>query len=281
MLRMHFSHSGINEVSESERKFFEHMAEEGFDFILDFIYKDLDFLFVDQISSWELTNSSMRHMFGADIDHLYPLFPQDVRKQLDKIRNDNDAYKILSAAQSVIESLEGKPALLEGKSEEEINAQIAMGLNLALASKGLGVSQETPFGYSPLGTGEADFYIFEGNFHPRPKAIGESKIWGRFHAQLDQLMGYMHEGIELGFTITINKSNKLSKVLERQKSILDTYSVDSEDFKMLDINKSIFGGWICYQQHPENDQPFITNHFVLNLYRPSRKKAAASRGKKR
>ena len=94
-------------------------------------------------------------------------------------------------------------------------------------------------------------------------------------------MGYMHEGIELGFTITINKSNKLSKVLERQKSILDTYSVDSEDFKMLDINKSIFGGWICYQQHPENDQPFITNHFVLNLYRPSRKKAAASRGKKR
>lgn len=101
------------------------MAEEGFDFILDFIYKDLDFLFVDQNKLMGATNSSMR-LFGADIDHLYPLFPQDVRKQLDKIRNDNDAYKILSAVQSVIESLEGKPALLEGKSEEEINAQIAM-----------------------------------------------------------------------------------------------------------------------------------------------------------
>ncbi|BAK44742.1 hypothetical protein [Eggerthella sp. YY7918] len=280
MLKMRFSHSGIEEVPESEREFFEDMAEFGFDSITDCIYRDVDFLSVDYISSWELTNSPLRHMFGADIDHLYPLFPQDVRKQIDEIRNNNDVFKILSAVQTVLESLEGKPALLEEKSEEEINAQIAMGLNFALAPKGLGVSQETPFGYSPLGTGEVDFYIFESDFHPFPKAIGESKMWGRFHTQVDQLMGYMHEDIDLGFTITINKSHKLSMISEKQKAILDTYSIDSQDFRMLDIRKSIFGGWICYQQHPENDQPFITNHFVLNLYRPSRKKAAVSRRKK-
>lgn len=281
LLRMHFSHSGVEVLTEEEREWFDCMGEEGFDAIVDYIYKDLDFLFVDRISSWELTNSPINYMLGVDISHLSPLLPLDVRSHLDDIYDNSEIYQILNSVQSVLRSLEAKAALLEQRTEEEINAQIAMGLNLALTPAKLGVSQETPFGYSPFGVGEVDFYVFDSALSPSPKAIGESKMWGRFRMQIDQLFGYMNEGVSLGFTITINKHQKLSTVLETQKSILENYSVGIEDFRALDIHESKFGGWICLHRHPENNLPFITNHFTLNLFRPSRKKAAASRKKKK
>lgn len=55
----------------------------------------------------------------------------------------------------------------------------------------------------------------------------------------------------------------------------------SDDFQVIDIGESKFGGWLCLQKHPENDRYFVTNHFILNLYRPSRKQAASRRGKKK
>lgn len=281
LLKMFFSHSEVSALSEDERECFEYMGESGFETIVEYTFKDLDFLSVDYVSSWELTNNPMSYLFGADIEYLAPLFPRDIREQLDEIYANNEIFQILGSIQSVISRLEGKSALLEERSEEEINAQIAMGLSLALAPANLGVSQETPFGYSPAGVGEVDFYVFDGIMSHSPKAIGESKMWGRFYAQINQLIGYMNESISLGFTITINKNQKLSAVLKKQRAILESYSTDSGDFKILDISESKFGGWICLHQHPENNQAFITNHFTLNLFRPSRKQAAASRKKKR
>lgn len=280
LLRNMLSYPEIDKVPQSEREYFDWMMEEGFEAIVDLLFRDTDFLSVDQISSWELTNSPIGQMMGVDIEYLAPLLPRDVREQIGRIYGDNEVYQILSAVQSVISSLEGKPALLEKKTEEEINAQIAMGLNMALSHNGLGVSQEIPFGYSPAGTGEVDFYVYGSALAPLPKAIGECKMWGKFQSAVDQLMGYMNEGIELGFTITVNKTQDLKTVKKKQKAILKNYSIGSDDFKIIDIGKSKFGGWLCLQKHPENDRYFVTNHFILNLYRPSRKKAAARRGKR-
>ena len=281
LLKSYFDYPRMDEVSKPEREYFEYMREEGFDAIINFLYKDLDFLFADYISSWELTRNPINQILGVDMERLSPLLPKDIREQLDEIYHNNNVFRILSAVQSAIESLQGKPALLENKSEEEINAQIAMGMNMALSHYGLGVSQETPFGYSPKGTGEVDFYVFESEFQPRPTAIGKGKMWGSFRKEIDQLMGYMNEEVELGFTITINKNQNLDTILKKQKEILEKYLVEQNDFKVQDIQESKFGGWICLQRHPENKKPFITNHFTLNLYRPSRKEAAKKRQKKK
>lgn len=281
LLRTMFAYPEMDKVPPSERDYFDQMAEEGFDAIVDLLFRDTDFLAVDQISSWELVNSPVNQMMGVDVEYLVPLMPRDVREQIDGIYSNNEIFRILSAVQSVINSLESRPALLERRTEEEISAQIAMGLNMALSQAGLGVSQETPFGYSPAGTGEVDFYVYGSDLAPMPKAIGECKMWGRFHSAVDQLMGYMNEGVDLGFTVTINKSHDLKTVKKKQKAILENYSIEPDDFKIIDIGESKFGGWLCLQRHPENDRPFITNHFILNLYRPSRKKAAARRGKRK
>lgn len=84
-------------------------------------------------------------------------------------------------------------------------------------------------------------------------------------------MGYMHEGIELGFTITINKSNKLSKVLERQKSILDTYSLirrfQNAGYQQINIGED---GFVIssIRKMTSPSLPII----LCWLYRPSRKR---------
>lgn len=280
-LKRHFAYPEMNEVPPEECACLENMGEFGFDFIVDNIFRDTDFLMVDRIATWELANCPFNEMLGIDIEYLAPLLPKDVRERIESIFKDNEVYQIFSAVRAVLDGLEGRPALLEDKSEEEINAQIASNLEHRLNSVGLGVFQESPFGYSPTGTGEVDFYVYDKSFALKPKAIGEAKVWNKFRKSLDQLMGYMNEGIDLGFTITINKTHNLQTVMKKQKEILENYSIDLDDFRVLEVGESKLGGWLCAHKHPENGQMFLTNHFTLNLYHPARKKAASSRGKKK
>lgn len=180
--------------------------------------------------------------------------------------------EIIACLNDILAIFERTPQQYMKFTENELSNLIADFLRSQLQGK-VFIEREAPMGYGPKKTGQADFYIFTNlNGIKKEIAIGENKFDGKFRAELLQLIGYLNENFEFGFTITINNQKEKIEVIKKQKQILQNFEI-SGNFKTLQI-RQLDDYLISEHQCPENGKIFRLYHLILNLYRPSRIEAA-------
>lgn len=248
----------------------------GDDFI-DILFWDIDFVYLDKIVYLYQTDRSAFSSLGINIAYYKELMPKDIRMQiqaeLEEEEEDKSLEKmIVTKINDVLKRLEVRPRQLLVHTEEEISDQIADMLRLALNDK-IQIERETPSGYSTKKSGKVDFFLSLVNDGAVTYiAIGENKNWGNFKSQLNQLIAYMNENFQFGFTITIVRDNEKRGVIEKQREILSSFNVDGL-LKAINIYEedSIL---VSVHENPESCNAFSLYHFILNLYHPIREKAA-------
>lgn len=105
--------------------------------------------------------------------------------------------------------------------------------NLCLATRDIHMDREDRIGFALKDVGETDFYIWKTKDVMYIKiAIGENKKWGKFESSLKQLIGYMDNDVEFGFTIIFNQNTDLNTVLTKRLEILESFHID-QNFKVL------------------------------------------------
>ena len=230
---------------------------------LDHMFLDCDFLTVsDGIMTSELIEYSK-------------LMPEDIRERVsfEKSNNDNTKERILiESLKGAIKQIEERPTLYHNYTEPQINDSIESITRQYLATQGIIIHRERPYGFASTGSGEVDYYV-EDVENSSPIAIGESKDARLFNKTLPQLLGYMNANNTFGFTININYDNNITKVKEY---IIDKIKIfeKSDSFMVTEI--SLKGDVIIsYHNIPEKiDKQITLVHLILNLNTKERQKIA-------
>lgn len=255
---------------------------------LDFLFSDWDFLCVEKIYAiYKRDFRIIEKVFHIDIEQYLDLMPVDIQEEYKKnkgiIKNEKEEVEqqerlIVNSIWSFLQLEMLRTKKYEKCNEVDLSDNIRNGLFLLFKSVGLDIEREARGGYAVADLGELDFYIYcykDGIY--RQVAIGENKKWGAYKDSIGQLLGYMDTNTKFGFTIIYNKDVHLSTVLKGRKKILQEYNIDG-NFKvvgeieemedMTDVLRT------CHE-NPENPGTyFYLYHFVFNVYKPERAKAA-------
>ena len=155
---------------------------------------------------------------------------------------------------------------------------IRNGFFLLFKKEGLDIEREARAGYAVSDLGELDFYIYsyrDGIY--RQVAIGENKQWGEYNDSIGQLLGYMDNNTQFGFTIIYNKDTRLNTVLNGRKRILQEFEIEG-DFKVVGEIEEVEGMTdVLRTSHENPEKPgnyFYLYHFVFNVCKPERKRSA-------
>lgn len=252
----------------------------------EFMFSDWDFLDLDKFIRIYLTSPASLKPFNINLNEYKELMPKDIRVKFfeSKINGNNQMDTkdlLIRLIYRSIKSKEKDPLRLKNISETQLSDDIANILDAALLEKGIVTAREQPMGFALKGPGELDFFIYSSSdYIIRDIAIGENKEWGNFEKQVKQLLGYMTESVEFGFTIIFNKSTKLDTIEESRNNILKNFSVDvngEKFFETLEIYKGfkeLDDILVTKHKNPENGTYFEIYHFICNAYRPERLTAA-------
>ncbi|ABS41262.1 hypothetical protein [Clostridium botulinum] len=248
----------------------------GNDFV-ETLFVDIDFIYLDKIVLLYQINRSGFDSLGVNIKYYKELMPKDIRTQIETELKNEEKNKLLenliiAKLKDVLKRLEVRPRQLLKHTEEEISDQIADMLRLALQDK-IQIERETPVGYSVKKSGESDFFLSSVyNSTITYIAIGENKNWGHFNSQLNQLIAYLNENFQFGFTIVIVKDKEKGDVIEKQREILNKFNINGQlGTKNIYEKDDIL---VSVHENPENSNEFCLYHLILNLYHPIREKAA-------
>lgn len=270
--------------SEDDKYFIENLN--NLEVYKEFMFNDWDFLDVDEFVNIYLKSPSSLKAFNINLYEYKDLMPKDIRMKCFELKNENNILTdikelVIRLIYRSVKLKEKDPKRLNKISETQLSNDIADILETALLEKGIITAREQPGGFALKGPGELDFFIYSNSEYVRREiAIGENKEWGNFEKQVKQLLGYMTENIEFGFTIIFNKSTKLETILERRKNILKGFSVEVGDgrfFETIEIKegfKEMEDVLVTKHKNPENGSLFELYHFICNSHRPEREVAA-------
>lgn len=254
---------------------------------LDFLFQDWDFLNVEKIYAIYKRNPKMvEELFHINIEEYVELMPIDIQKEYKGVCKDKEGNSIFEEQESfIVNNIYNflqlkmiKAKNYEKCNEVELSDMIRDGLFFLFKEHGLDIERETRAGYAIEDLGELDFYIYSyRNEIYRQVAIGENKQWGAYKDSIGQLLGYMDNNTQFGFTIIYNKDTKLSTVLNGRKKILQEFNIDGcfkvigeieEVEEMTDVLRT-------YHENPEKPGTYFhLYHFIFNACKPERKRAA-------
>lgn len=254
----------------------------------DFLFADWDFLYVEKIYEiYKRDSRIIEKVFHIDMEQYLDLLPRDIQEEYRKIKNHNTSKNIDKHEQLIVNNIWNflqlemlRAKKYENCNEVDLSDNIRNGLFLLFKSVGLDIEREARVGYALEDLGELDFYIYsyESGIY-KPIAIGENKKWGAYKDSLGQLLGYMDHNTKFGFTIIFNKDTKLNTVLEGRKKVLQEYNVDGnfsvigeiEELKdMTDVLRT------CHENPEKPGTYFYLYHYIFNVYKEERVKAAKS-----
>lgn len=233
------------------------------------LFIDLDFLNIDQIVYLYQTGSPAFYLMGVNINYYLDLIPKDVREDIKNApiqEVHSDEKIIINQIKNAIKLRERYPNRLYNMSEEELSDDIKDLTYLALQKDGIIVEREARGGFANREVGENDLFLYkieDGKIIQL--AVGENKIWNNFEKQVKQLIGYMNENINFGFTIVFNKNMRLMDVRNKQVEILK----NSKDLNLIDIIKKE-NDIISIHLNPENNKKYKIYHLIVNAYHPER-----------
>lgn len=251
----------------------------------EFLFEDWDFLYIEDYIRiyFELPNHF--NQYGIDLSEYLDLIPKDIaldylELEKKKVTTSDRKEKIVRIIYDSIVAKEKDLARLKSTSETQLSDDIADILSLSLKEEKIIIAREKPMGFALKGPGELDFYIYSSLEENYELAIGENKEWGNFDKQIKQLIGYMNERIEFGFTIIFNKSTKIKTILNRRKEILNNFYIEHDNIRnfetleMVADYNNMRNVLVTKHKNPENEQYFEIYHFICNAYRPEREIAA-------
>lgn len=82
---------------------------------------------------------------------------------------------------------------------------------------------------------------------------------------MKQLIGYMNENIEFGFTIVFNKTAPLIDIKNKQIEILK----NNPELNIIDVIENE-NDIISIHMNPENNKKYKIYHLIVNAYHPER-----------
>lgn len=254
----------------------------------DFLFEDWDFLDVDKIYEIYKKEPKMVERFlHIDISQYIELMPKDIREEYrkisrielenDKIKENQEQYIVRSIYNYLL--LESDRALKYEKCDEtDLSDSIRNGLFQLFKEHGIAIDRENRCGYAISDLGELDFYIhsYKDGIYKK-LAIGENKKWGEYENSIGQLLGYMDCDTEFGFTIIYNQDTQLKTVLDGRKRILKQFNINGA-FRVVGQIEEVEGLTdvlkTCHENPEKPGTYFYLYHFIFNIYKPDRKKAA-------
>ncbi|MFD2045703.1 hypothetical protein ACFSTA_18635 [Ornithinibacillus salinisoli] len=253
-----------------------------------FLFSDHDFLDVDNFLNIYFVAPKAIKPFNIDLNEYIDLMPGDIKKRYlqtiekEDLKEDiNIEELIVRIIHTAIKQKENDSRRLMKTTETQLSDDIAHILQAILTDKGVITAREQPSGYALKNIGELDFFIYsQQNYTFNPIAVGENKEWGNFQKQFKQLIGYMKEDIDFGFTILFNKSTRLETILKKRETFLQDFHVEfngEKHFETIEIIKGyndINEILITTHKNSENNTRFKIYHFIVNAYRPEREESA-------
>lgn len=254
---------------------------------LDFLFDDWDFddvplLFEIYKEQPQLINEMMR----INLDDYIDLMPRDIKNEYFRLKGrkekqlvtSNDENYIIKSIYNIL-ALEAMRPQFYGKcTEVDFSDTIRNALFFLFEEKGIIIDREDRAGFALKDAGELDFYLWkmeEGIY--KHLAIGESKKWGKYEESIIQLIGYMDDKIDFGFTIILNQTADINSVRKKRKEILEKFSVDGNFCVTKDVIevKNMSDVLISVHENPEHiGTYFKIYHFIFNVNKPERKIAA-------
>ena len=248
-------------------------------FYQDCLFFDLDFLDIDQIVFFYQIGSVAYNILGVNINYYLDLMPKDIREEIKKaqIQEENSDEKIIiNQIKNTIKLRERYPNRLFNMSEEELSDDIKDLTQLALQKDGIIIEREARGGFANSKVGENDLFLYKVEAGKIIQlAVGENKIWNNFEKQVKQLIGYMNENIEFGFTIVFNKTMPLIDVRNKQIEILK----NNKELNLIDIIEKE-NNIISIHMNPENSKKYKIYHLIVNAYHPEREQISREVRKK-
>lgn len=270
----------------------ELFTQEELEFLNDFqnrddfietLFWDLDFVYLDEIVALYQTDKLVFHTLGVNLNYYLDLLPIDIRKQIKRDPKCEENIidfeeRIINVINDTLINLSLRPMETNKFLEVELSNIIADLLEAKLVRDRVYVEREALVGHAPKRTGSADFLLsYKKEQTIEYLAIGENKFWSpnKFSSQINQLISYLNEHFNFGFTIVINKNTKISEIISKQKEILENFNINSA-FQTEDILCKD-GMLISIHRNAENNKRFRIYHFILNLYHPEREVAVRNR----
>ncbi len=252
-------------------------------FYTEDLFEDLDFMQIEILTTEYQLGNNLVEAMGVNLSYYLELMPKDVRIKIEhalKQKENDDETLIINQIKNVIKIKERYPARLKSLKEQELSEDIRDMLFINLGEKGIIIEREARGGYSAKEVGENDFFIYKiDNRELKQIAIGENKIWNNFEKQIKQLVGYMNEKVDFGFTIVFNKSKELSKVKDKQIEILQKLKY-MEGLNVVKITE-YYDYIVSVHMNPETDKIYKIYHFIINAYHLERENLAKESRKKK
>lgn len=251
----------------------------------EFMFEDWDFDDVPLlIEIYRKNPQLLQNYLHINLDDYIELMPPDIRKAYLEskgnkiIFEDSDEEYIIKTVYNVLSLESNRPKIYENFSEPDLSDTICNMANLCLATRDIHMDREDRIGFALKAVGETDFYIWKTKDGIYKKiAIGENKKWGKYESSLKQLIGYMDNDVEFGFTIIFNQNTDLNTVLTKRLEILESFHID-QNFKVLgqpEQLKDMPNVLRTKHEHPEHKGTyFYIYHFIFNIHKPLRKNAA-------
>ncbi|MBR0597485.1 hypothetical protein KCX82_06360 [Clostridiales bacterium BAD-6] len=255
------------------------------------LFEDFDFLDIPQFFEQYKENPQVcEKIFSIDLDEYTDLMPDDIKEQYEQLRQenasmlekdsfiDNETY-IIRSVYNLLQLYERRSRFFNKQcSEVDFSDSIHDSLKQLFLEKGLYIEREARAGYSKVGIGELDFYLYKyENGIYKPIAVGENKEWGNFEKSIKQLIGYMDSNILFGFTIIYNKSTRIGSILKSRLNTLKSFNINN-DFRIIGDIEEVEGFNNVLKTKHENPEHkgtyFYLYHFIYNAYRPERELAA-------
>ncbi|EQB85831.1 hypothetical protein J2Z44_004302 [Clostridium punense] len=261
------------------------------------LFSDWDFLeegLAHDLEYYKIYGPAYEELRDINLEDYLELLPDDKKMEFFRTKNKYETYLKLETnipkhEQLVIKQLynaimlrQNDPRRLQSTTETELSDDVSDIAKEKLHENGIIIAREMPSGYSKKNIGECDFYIYtykDGIY--RTIAIGENKEWGNFENQLKQLIGYMTQDVEFGFTILFNKSVQSSTALTKRLEMLKNFYVEVDGNKIFQIVgdileiKSMNDVLVTKHENPERKGTYFKiYHFIINANSGERKESA-------
>ncbi|MBD7913947.1 hypothetical protein H9660_02185 [Clostridium sp. Sa3CUN1] len=261
-----------------------------------FMFSDWDFLdefLASYVEAYKSYGPMIKELYDNDLDDYVELLPDDKKKEYYMAKgrfellskedeNFNNEQLVIKQIYNALKAREKYPKRLQDTSETELSDDIADIVRENLHSNNLIITREMPNGFAKKCIGECDFYIYtyiDGVY--KIISIGENKEWGKYEKQLKQLIGYMTNDVQFGFTILFNKSVQPNTALAKRIEILKDFSVEVNGEKCFGVvggileSKVMNNVLLTKHENPEKKGSYFRiYHFIINSHLEERQKSA-------
>lgn len=262
-----------------------------------FMFYDWDFLgeFLSvYIEAYKSHGPLFTEFSHIDLEDYVELMPADKKEEYHIAKREFELYReeqnldfnneqlIVKQIYNAIKAREKYPKRLQVTLETELSDDIADIVRENLHSNNIILTREMPNGFALKRIGECDFYIYtfiDGVY--KVIAIGENKEWGKYGNQLKQLIGYMTNDVQFGFTILFNKSVQANTALVKREKILKDFFVEVDGKKCFQIvgdileSKVMDNVLLTKHENPEKKGSYFRiYHFIINSKLEERQKSA-------